>query len=292
MRGLTRWVFAALLGLVFVASVGVGQAHADAISGGELYGVFVQDGTFGGDGSDTYTIVRFLEFGASGPFPNALDPVAFGIPDPLNPSAPITAGSEFFLLGSLTGTGGPANPNHLLLSLNGVAPGDLPPYMPEGLHTNLIAGTNALASYAGGRLSFSMSADEFWALYAGVTATGFFSGVDAVRSLQDNSYQFEGGSEDLFGYRPHRRHKHHDDCDEDCGKKYEEDDEYPDEEHWNELDGSDFYVGTLNGSITGFSFTDPDGNVSAIPEPSTLLLLGGALGLGLGVRQRRRRKAA
>jgi len=245
-----------VLGIVLALFVCTGVASADSISGGDLFGVFANSGSFStaaGSEFEAYTIVHFVTFAASpiSEFPDMLVPEAF-------PAAffPTDFGflpdSQFFFLGSLNGLG--ADPDHLLLSNSN--PGQVPSSaVDEPLHSQLVAGAQALTD---GLPIGTMTAADFWSLFDAENPFGiadqFFGmtqfGPDGpVSQLSD--YAWSDGSEALFGFNP------------------------------------PYQLGTINGSVYDYSFTNAAGaTFTPVPEPSTLALMAGVLALGFGIRRR------
>lgn len=314
MRSATRLMLCLALLAAVTFGVLAQPAHAGPIDEGALFGVFPQGGSFGG--ADQYTVVRFLEFGGS--YPDSLQPVSWPSSgsgfDPGNPETPVSLGSEFFLIGNIAGVD-PLD-SHLLLSVQGAdrgTPGELfTPFDDEGpmqaLHDNLIAGTTqyALTTPDPAR---SITAADFWGNFEEGVEQQFF-GLDllqggpfggqqgAVVQLSAGTYEFDGGSEDLFGYTPFGQGDYSCLCDKawyldqlflgwgietsfydlashifDCGP------------------GNPFLTGALSGEINQLTEFDTRNGVTIpnpVPEPASLVLLGSSLIVGYGVRRRRR----
>jgi len=256
MESLALRFCARVLGIVLALFVWTGAASADSISGGDIFGVFANSGSFStepGSEFEVYTIVHFVTFAPSpiSEFPDMLVPEAF--PASFFPAEyGFLPDSQFFFLGSLNGLGG--DPDHLLLGNSN--PGSVPSSaVDEPLHSQLVAGAQALTD---GLPIGTMTAMEFWSLFDAGNPFGiadqFFGltqfGPDGpVAQLSD--YAFEGGSEALFGFNP------------------------------------PYDLGSINGSVDDYSFTNAAGATFVpVPEPATLALMAGGRALGLGIRRR------
>jgi len=307
-------------------ALAVQPAEAGEILEGQVYGVFAEGGDFGGgyNAGQSYTVVRFLDF-AGGNYPDAIEPVGWPSTgfDPV--ASGIAPGSDFFLIGSITGV--PEQEiDHLLLSVSEADRG-LPEFLfkdiDEPLHQDLIVGTQNLRNIAPGPVE-AITADVFWGNFGGEQIANDFFALDLLHSggeqspivsLSEGSFAFEGGSEDLFGYNPFK------DRDGSCfcgayawladlapeflARKYES------SPFWRKLldradafcnpDGNERYTGALVTGLPGDGtigrieqFGTPGGGTfqNPVPEPGTLALLGSSLLVGFGVQRRRRRNAA
>jgi hypothetical protein len=247
--------------------VAAAEVRADSITGGDLFAVFANTGSFA-DGTNlaqNYTVVHFLTYAASptSEFPSPLVPLLYpasGFPARI----PAVPGGEFFLIGSVAGAGD--FPDHLLLSNSnpGKVPSDLFDKFEGGdaLHDALIAGAMGLAT---GVPIYQVNAGAFWT-GMGVDPTDFFGlraaigNNGAIVNLRPGQSPLAAiGSEEVFGFSPPFSNGF-----------------------------LDFLV--FDGELDpNYVWTDGEGNARVavpIPEPATALLLLGALGAARLARRR------
>lgn len=204
----SRSLKALLVAAAFV--VAAAEVRADSITGGDLFAVFANTGSFadGTNLSQNYTVVHFISYAGTPPseFPGPLVPLfypASGFPA----SIPARPEGEFFVIGAVSGAEG--FDDHLLLSNSnpGAVPSDLFDKIEGGdaLHDALIAGTMGLAT---GIPIYQVNAGAFWA-GMGVDPADFFGLRAAIGNNGAVVNLFPGttplaavGSEEVFGFSP------------------------------------------------------------------------------------------
>lgn len=325
MTSLTRVAAITLVAVFSLVCFATADARAEPLQG-DVYAVFADGGSFDpGLGEQTYTVLHIATYAWDGYDFGSMAPTAYPLQGQPAEAFGAVPGGQFFLLGSLNGDG--ESEDHLLISAEGVPPGQTPPNFvdPAGtsLHDDLIAGTNQLRLE--GPVTHGLAANDFWnENYAGGTAGRFFglpgTGLNPILSLGTSSIE-DGGSEDLFGYGPFASRLSRDDIDflalfgrlKECAKEERSkirslifgslvsDDWSWLRQQWvpnsfcacinpgTPREGE--FVGSLGGpSLQSLTFTNLDGRTfdTPVPEPTTLVLVSGALVVGFGIRRKRR----